>query len=178
MALSTELFKFLQPCPEVYTKAFPTPPWAPQIYPLQAKWAQLCIRGILVQVQNFYEVLYLPIPSLHLLRCSFFARERDSCPHVPFNVLPQTTASLQNTRIFTLQVVYEWATGTPFEEISRLTDVMEGSIVRCVVRLDEQCRQLMDAARVMGNTALFQQMEAASAAIKRDVVFAASLYTS
>ena len=77
-----------------------------------------------------------------------------------------------------LQVVYEWAMGTPFEEISRLTDVMEGSIVRCVVRLDEQCRQLMDAARVMGNTALFQQMEAASAAIKRDVVFAASLYTS
>ncbi len=76
------------------------------------------------------------------------------------------------------QVVYEWAMGTPFEEISKLTEVMEGSIVRCVVRLDEQCRQLMDAARIMGNTALFQQMEAASAAIKRDVVFAASLYTS
>lgn len=68
--------------------------------------------------------------------------------------------------------------GVPFEEISRMTDVMEGSIVRCVVRLDEQCRQLMDAARVMGNTALFKQMEAASASIKRDVVFAASLYTT
>ena len=36
----------------------------------------------------------------------------------------------------------------------------------------------MDAARVMGNTQLFAQMEAASALIKRDVVFAASLYTS
>ena len=87
-------------------------------------------------------------------------------------------ANLRETVSLPLQVVDEWAMGTPFEEISRLTEVMEGSIVRCVVRLDEQCRQLMDAARVMGNTALFQQMEAASAAIKRDVVFAASLYTS
>lgn len=76
------------------------------------------------------------------------------------------------------QVVYEWARGTPFSEITALTDVMEGSIVRAVVRLDQCCRELMDAARVMGDTALFQKMAAASAAIKRDVVFAASLYVS
>lgn len=36
----------------------------------------------------------------------------------------------------------------------------------------------MDAARVMGNTSLFQKMQAASAAIKRDVIFAASLYVA
>jgi antiviral helicase SKI2 len=36
----------------------------------------------------------------------------------------------------------------------------------------------MDGARVMGNTVLFQQMQAASAAIKRDVIFAASLYVA
>jgi antiviral helicase SKI2 len=77
-----------------------------------------------------------------------------------------------------MQVVYEWARGTPFDAICGLTDVMEGSIVRCVVRLDQACRELMDAARVMGNTQLFQQMQAASAAIKRDVVFAASLYVA
>ena len=46
------------------------------------------------------------------------------------------------------------------------------------VRLDETCREFRDAARVMGNTALFQQMEAAAAAIKRDVIFAASLYVA
>ncbi|KAI3427058.1 hypothetical protein D9Q98_006998 [Chlorella vulgaris] len=74
------------------------------------------------------------------------------------------------------EVVYEWARGTPFQQICGLTDVMEGSIVRAMVRLDETCREFRDAARVMGNTALFQQMEAASAAIKRDVIFAASLY--
>ncbi|GAX76723.1 hypothetical protein CEUSTIGMA_g4170.t1 [Chlamydomonas eustigma] len=77
-----------------------------------------------------------------------------------------------------MQVVYEWAQGTPFDEICTLTDVMEGSIVRAVVRLDQACRDLMDAARVMGNTTLFQQMQAASEAIKRDVIFAASLYVA
>ena len=77
-----------------------------------------------------------------------------------------------------MEVVYEWANGTPFSEICGLTDVMEGSIVRAIVRLDETCREFRDAARVMGNTALYQQMEAASACIKRDIVFAASLYVS
>lgn len=76
------------------------------------------------------------------------------------------------------QVVYEWARGTSFATICGLTDVMEGSIVRAVVRLDQACRELMDAARIMGDTALFQKMEAASGAIKRDVVFAASLYVA
>ena len=73
-------------------------------------------------------------------------------------------------------MVYEWARGTPFAAITPLTDVMEGSIVRSVVRLDQACREVMDAARVMGDTGLFRKMQAASAAIKRDVVFAASLY--
>jgi antiviral helicase SKI2 len=73
-------------------------------------------------------------------------------------------------------VVYEWARGTPFKDICELTDVMEGSIVRAMVRLDETCREFRDAARVMGNTALFQQMEAASAAIKRDVASVQSMY--
>lgn len=54
----------------------------------------------------------------------------------------------------------------------------QGSIVRTVVRLDETCREFRDAARVMGDTALWAQMDAASAAIKRDVVFAASLYVA
>jgi antiviral helicase SKI2 len=76
------------------------------------------------------------------------------------------------------QVAYEWALGTPFQEICELTDVMEGSIVRAVVRLDEVCREFRDAARVMGNTVLFQQMVDAQTSIKRDVIFAASLYVS
>jgi antiviral helicase SKI2 len=68
--------------------------------------------------------------------------------------------------------------GTPFSEICALTDVPEGSIVRCIVRLDETCRETKNAARLIGNSSLYQKMEAASAAIKRDIVFAASLYVT
>ena len=75
-----------------------------------------------------------------------------------------------------VEVVYQWALGTSFEDITRLTDVMEGSIVRTVVRLDEQLRMVRGAARVMGDTKLYEKLEQASALIKRDVVFAASLY--
>ena len=77
-----------------------------------------------------------------------------------------------------IEVVYEWAKGTPFNSICELTDIMEGSIVRCIVRLDEICREFRNAARVCGNLDLFKQMEDASVLIKRDVIFAASLYVS
>jgi antiviral helicase SKI2 len=77
-----------------------------------------------------------------------------------------------------VEVVYEWAKGTPFADICELTDVPEGSIVRTIVRLDETCRELRNAARIMGDSTLLKKMEDASNAIKRDIVFAASLYVS
>lgn len=58
-----------------------------------------------------------------------------------------------------------------------LTDVQEGMIVRCIQRLDETLRDVRDAARIIGDPILYQKMEEASTAIKRDIVFAASLYT-
>ena len=66
--------------------------------------------------------------------------------------------------------------GTPFADICELTDVPEGLIVRTIVRLDETCREFKNAAAIMGNSALYKKMEIASNAIKRDIVFAASLY--
>jgi len=75
-----------------------------------------------------------------------------------------------------VEVVYEWARGMSFKQITDLTDVLEGSIVRCIVRLDETCRDVRNAARVIGDTTLFKKGEEASALIKRDIVFAASLY--
>lgn len=67
-----------------------------------------------------------------------------------------------------VEVVYEWAKGTPFEQITGLTDVAEGTIVRVITRLDETCREVRDAARVIGDAELFQKMEAAQVKIKRD----------
>ncbi|KAH7107002.1 antiviral helicase [Auriculariales sp. MPI-PUGE-AT-0066] len=75
-----------------------------------------------------------------------------------------------------VEVVYEWAKGMPFEQIAELTDIAEGTIVRVITRLDETCREVRDAARVIGDIELFKKMEDAQAKIKRDIVFAASLY--
>lgn len=92
-----------------------------------------------------------------------------------------------------VEVVYEWARGMvrldlwscsdllltiwagrlfafskPFEQITDLTDVAEGTIVRCITRLDETCREVRDAARVIGDKSLFSKMEQAQSLIKRD----------
>ncbi|KAF5392467.1 hypothetical protein D9757_002240 [Collybiopsis confluens] len=94
-----------------------------------------------------------------------------------------------------VEVVYEWAKGMvnflspansglfthdeidqPFEQITALTDIAEGTIVRVITRLDETCREVRDAARVIGDADLFKKMEEAQLKIKRDIVFAASLY--
>jgi len=77
-----------------------------------------------------------------------------------------------------VHVVYEWACGVPFSSICELTEVQEGSIVRCITRLDELCREVRNCARVVGNPTLYRKMEMASEAIKRDIVFASSLYVS
>lgn len=75
-----------------------------------------------------------------------------------------------------LQVVYEWANGVSFAEITKITDIAEGSIVRCIVRLDETAREVKNAARIIGDTELLHKMEEASTSIKRDICFASSLY--
>ncbi|KAF9225395.1 ATP-dependent RNA helicase [Gyrodon lividus] len=75
-----------------------------------------------------------------------------------------------------VEVVYEWAKGMPFDQITSLTNVAEGTIVRVITRLDETCREVRDAARVIGDAELFKKMEEAQIKIKRDIVFAASLY--
>ncbi len=76
-----------------------------------------------------------------------------------------------------VQVAYEWARGKPFGEIVGLSDVQEGIVVRSIQRLDEALRDVKDAARVIGDPMLYQKMDEASSIIKRDIVFAASLYT-
>uniref|UniRef100_A0A182QLV6 Helicase SKI2W n=1 Tax=Anopheles farauti TaxID=69004 RepID=A0A182QLV6_9DIPT len=76
------------------------------------------------------------------------------------------------------EVVYEWARNKPFAEIMVLTDIKEGIIVRCIQQLNETLCNVKDAARIIGDPVLHSKMEEASNAIKRDIVFAASLYTS
>uniref|UniRef100_A0A9J7XVB5 SKI2 subunit of superkiller complex n=1 Tax=Cyprinus carpio carpio TaxID=630221 RepID=A0A9J7XVB5_CYPCA len=75
------------------------------------------------------------------------------------------------------EVVYCWARGMPFAEIAQLTDVQEGTIIRCIQRLDEVLKEVRQAARIVGDSVLGSKMERASLAIRRDIVFTASLYT-
>uniref|UniRef100_A0A183BTF5 Fmp27_GFWDK domain-containing protein n=1 Tax=Globodera pallida TaxID=36090 RepID=A0A183BTF5_GLOPA len=77
-----------------------------------------------------------------------------------------------------MEVVHQWAMGMEFADIMRLSEAQEGIIVRCIQRLDEVCKDVRKAARIVGEPALFEKMGETSAAIRRDIVFAASLYTT
>lgn len=68
-----------------------------------------------------------------------------------------------------VEVVYEWARGMSFNRITDLTDVMEGTIVRVITRLDETCREVKNAARIIGDPTLFQKMGSCQELIKRYV---------
>jgi len=93
-----------------------------------------------------------------------------------FNIDISTQDYVASVNIGLVEVVYEWAKGVPFKQITELTDVLEGSIVRCIVRLDEVCRQVKNASRIIGDSSLYIKMEKTSELIKRDIVFAQSLY--
>ncbi|CAG8573200.1 50_t:CDS:10, partial [Diversispora eburnea] len=83
---------------------------------------------------------------------------------------------IQSLRFGLVNVVYEWAEGVEFKKIMELTEILEGSIVRCITRLDETCREVKSAAKMVGEQTLYKKMEDAQAKIKRGIVFATSLY--
>ncbi|KAG8490540.1 hypothetical protein CXB51_013679 [Gossypium anomalum] len=75
-----------------------------------------------------------------------------------------------------MEAVYAWAKGSKFYEIMEITHVFEGSLIRAIRRLEEVLQQLILAARSIGETQLETKFEEAVSKIKRDIVFAASLY--
>ncbi|KAI8476858.1 MAG: rRNA-processing arch domain-containing protein [Monoraphidium minutum] len=75
-----------------------------------------------------------------------------------------------------MDVTYRWAKGAAFAEVCRLTALFEGSIIRATRRLDELLTQLADAAGEVGDGRLKALFLEAQAAIRRDIMFAASLY--
>jgi len=77
-----------------------------------------------------------------------------------------------------MEAVFEWARGMPFRELTSYTSLEEGSIVRTVTRLDETCREVRNIAQLVGDAELFEKMKRASELIKRDIMFAGSLYVS
>ncbi|CAG8705918.1 1840_t:CDS:10, partial [Rhizophagus irregularis] len=119
-----------------------------------------------------------------LLSCFIFQEKNKSV--APPNLTPRLKKGLKtiydiacrvdnHIKYGLVEVVHEWAKKTEFIKIKELTDVSEGSIVRCITRLDETCREVKSAARIIGDSSLFNKMEEAQQRIKRDIVFAKSL---
>ncbi|XP_034560048.1 helicase SKI2W [Notolabrus celidotus] len=141
-----------------------------------------------------------PEESAALLSCLVFTQKTQVEPHITNTLqegidrvlsvaqrigelqrdceIPQTAEEFVGQFKFGLtEVVYCWARGMPFAEIAMLTDVQEGTVVRCIQRLDEVLKEVRQAARIVGDSVLGSKMEKASLAIRRDIVFTASLYT-
>lgn len=77
---------------------------------------------------------------------------------------------------FLMDVLYAWCKGATFLQLCKMTDIFEGSIIRCMRRLEEILRQLCQAAKNIGNTDLENKFSEGIKLMKRDIVFAASLY--
>merc|ERR1712025_292285 len=68
-----------------------------------------------------------------------------------------------------------WIRGKSFPEICKLSDEFEGSIIRNLRRLEELLRQLVCAAKAIGNKELEDKFEEGSKLLRRGIVFANSL---
>ena len=75
-----------------------------------------------------------------------------------------------------MDVMNEWVAGVSFAKICSMTSIFEGNIIRHIRRLEELLRQMICAAKAIGNTALETKFNEGIVKIKRDIVFAASLY--
>lgn len=145
---------------------------------------------------------YAPAEIAALLSCFVFAERTDTEPRLTpglargaeaiveiadrvngvqeaHQVIQATTESndfLARPRFGLVEVVYEWARGMPFARVMELTDVLEGTIVRVIGRLDEVLREVRGAARVVGDPDLVDKVEKAREGVRRDIVGVGSLY--
>ncbi|XP_050119193.1 DExH-box ATP-dependent RNA helicase DExH10-like isoform X3 [Malus sylvestris] len=79
-------------------------------------------------------------------------------------------------RPFLMDVIYCWSKGASFAEVTQMTDIFEGSIIRAARRLDEFLNQLRAAAHAVGEVTLEEKFTGASESLRRGIMFANSLY--
>ncbi|KAK9752493.1 DEAD/DEAH box helicase [Popillia japonica] len=77
---------------------------------------------------------------------------------------------------FLMDIVFSWCNGSTFSDLCQMTDIFEGSIIRAMRRLEELLRQMVQASKTIGNTDLEDKFNNAIKLIKRDIIFASSLY--
>ena len=116
------------------------------------------------------------VKRLISLVSSLSAHQRSNgLSHLPCGTARSYLLSVFNPAL--IRTVYEWTRGTSFLTLTtEITSIPEGSIVRCITRLDETCREAAGAGKIMGDPVLVQKMEEAAKLIRRDICFASSLY--
>ncbi|RKP13641.1 rRNA-processing arch domain-containing protein [Piptocephalis cylindrospora] len=75
-----------------------------------------------------------------------------------------------------MDVVDAWVKGATFAQICRMTDIFEGSLIRAFRMLEELLRQMAAASKAIGNVELEGKFADGIVRIKRDIIFASSLY--
>lgn len=75
-----------------------------------------------------------------------------------------------------VEAVYDWCNGSSLAKIVSKYDVLEGTFVRLILRLEECCRELMSVSTMIGDKALEEKIGDASMSMKRDIIFLPSLY--
>ncbi|AFZ79424.1 DEAD/DEAH box helicase domain containing protein [Theileria equi strain WA] len=75
-----------------------------------------------------------------------------------------------------MTVVWRWAKGDTFTDILSESAVFEGSVIRCIRRLEELLRQLACASRNIGNLSMEQVFITCINKLKKGIAFTSSLY--
>ncbi len=85
---------------------------------------------------------------------------------------------IKSFRVELMDAVMQWCKGAKFADICKLTDVFEGSLIRAFRRLQELLRQLVQAAKAIGNTELEDKFNKSLEQLERQtsIIFSPSLY--
>ncbi|KAL4466349.1 hypothetical protein ABPG72_001027 [Tetrahymena utriculariae] len=75
-----------------------------------------------------------------------------------------------------MKVAYEWVQGKDFLHVTQLTLVQEGTIIRSMLRLDNLMKNIKNSAQYIGNNSLSLKIESCQEKMRRDIIFAQSLY--
>ncbi|KAH8740668.1 ATP-dependent RNA helicase [Cryptosporidium ryanae] len=75
-----------------------------------------------------------------------------------------------------MTVILKWSKGESFESTLENTSLYEGSVIRCLRRLEELLRQVASATKSIGNEDLENKLKEGISLIRRGIVFTPSLY--
>ncbi|KRZ91957.1 Superkiller viralicidic activity 2-like 2 [Trichinella sp. T8] len=126
--------------------------------------------------QEKVESAELPPEFRDLLNSLHMIAKRVAQATLEANLEIDETDYLQSFKPYMMQVVHAWCLGESFSKIMGMTTIFEGSIIRCIRRLEELLREMASAAKAMGNEDLEAKFNNACSCMKRDIIFAASLY--